>query len=100
MGDTDSWFDTAAAPRGGGTQAPCAWTRTGHDWAQGGRVLEMRATCWAEAEVMSVRRARNECSESKSMVKHVDWTCKKRTMVLKSISSRSALDGVPSGCNE
>lgn len=75
--------------------------RTGHDWAQGGRVLEMSATCWAEAEAMRVRRARNKCSESKSMVKDVDyWTCKKRTMVLKTISSRSALDGVPSGCNE
>jgi len=28
---TDCWFDTAAAPRGGGTQADCAWMRTGHD---------------------------------------------------------------------
>ncbi len=29
--DTNCWFDTAAAPRGGGTQADCAWMRTGHD---------------------------------------------------------------------
>jgi len=30
-GDTYCWFDTTAAPRGGGTQADCAWMRTGHD---------------------------------------------------------------------
>lgn len=47
----------------------------------------MSVTCWAEAEEMRVRRARNECMERKPIVKDVDWTCKKRMTVLKTIRS-------------
>jgi len=32
----------------------------------------MSVTCWAEAEEMRVRRARNECMERKPIVKDVD----------------------------
>jgi len=53
----------------------------------------MSVTCWAEAEEMRVRKARNECKERKPIVKAVGRTYKKRMTVLEAISSRGAQMG-------
>jgi hypothetical protein len=63
-------------------------------------VLEISVTCWAEAEAMRVRRARNECRERKPIVENVGSDVQEANDGGPDHYFKKYIDGVPSGGNE